>query len=227
MNQNRISLLIKLSAATGGLLLIAGASAQQSPYYAGFGLGASLTDGDYAGQVLRAKPLVDPILFRAANASLDNGSKFGGRAYAGYQFTPQWALELGYSDFGNRRSSYDVFASTYNASTRGEFKASGVSLDVVGRLPVSQTVSINGRVGVMQTSLRYSDSDGFRAPSVRQSRLHLGVGAAWQFAPKIAATLDYQRVNDVGRDFAWTTTDTKANGSLNFNLITAGLRFNF
>ena len=227
MSQKRVSLLVKLSAATCGMLLVAGAAAQQSPYYAGFGLGASITDGDYAGQVLRAKPLVDPILFRAANASLDNGAKFGGRAYAGYQFTPQLAVELGYSDFGNRQSRYDVFASTYNSYIRGEFKASGVSLDLVGRIPVSQTVSLNGRVGVMQTSLRYSDSDAFRAPSVRQSRLHLGVGAAWQFAPKIAATLDYQRVNDVGRDFAWTTTDTKANGSFNFNLVTAGLRFNF
>ncbi len=140
---------------------------------------------------------------------------------------PQLAAELGYTDFGSRRSSYEVFGSTANYFVRGDFKASGVSLDLVGRLPVAKDLSLNARVGVMETSLKYSDSDGFSAPNTRQARLHLGVGAAWQFAPNMAATLDYQRVNGVGKTFAWTATDTKANGRLNYNLISAGLRFDF
>ena len=223
--------LTKRFALVSGLLLASVASVasaqHKSPFYAGFGVGGSLTDGDYSNQVLNAKPLVDPLFFKVNSASINNGARFGGHLYAGYQFTPQLAVELGYTDFGSRRSKYEVFASTYNANVTGEFKTSGVSLDLVGQLPVSPTISVNGRLGVMQTSLRYRDSDGFNAPSTRQSRLHVGVGAAWQFAPNMAATLDYQRVNDVGRDFAWTTTDTKANGSLNYNLVTAGLRFNF
>lgn len=220
--------LLRTSVVAAGLLLTATAFAQQkSPFYAGFGVGAAMTDGDYSGQVFSATPPVDPLLFRVNSASLNNGSRFGGRIYAGYPFTPQLAAELGYTDFGSRRSSYEVFGSTANYFVRGDFKASGVSLDLVGRLPVAKDLSLNARVGVMETSLKYSDSDGFSAPNTRQARLHLGVGAAWQFAPNMAATLDYQRVNGVGKTFAWTATDTKANGRLNYNLISAGLRFDF
>jgi OOP family OmpA-OmpF porin len=172
--------LLRTSVVAAGLLLTATAFAQQkSPFYAGFGVGAAMTDGDYSGQVFSATPPVDP---------LNNGSRFGGRIYAGYQFTPQLAAELGYTDFGSRRSSYEVFGSTANYFVRGDFKASGVSLDLVGRLPVAKDLSLNARVGVMETSLKYSDSDGFSAPNTRQARLHLGVdgdGHQSEWAPEL------------------------------------------
>ena len=60
--------------------------------------------------------------------------------------------------------------------------------------------------------------------NTRQARLHLG-GRSLAVRPNMGRNADYQRVNGVGKTFAWTATDTKANGRLNYNLISAGLRF--
>jgi hypothetical protein len=186
--------LLRTSVVAASLLLTATAFAQQkSPFYAGFGVGAAMTDGDYSGQVfLRLRPW---IRFCSALTALRSTMV----PALGARFTPA---------INSRRNSppnlatptsaaavpvYEVFGSTANYFVRGDFKASGVSLDLVGRLPVAKDLSLNARVGVMETSLKYSDSDGFSAPNTRQARLHLGVGAAWRFAPNMAATLDYQR----------------------------------
>lgn len=40
----------------------------------------------------------------------------------------------------------------------GRNKLDGITLDVVGTLPINSLFSVNGRAGVMATNLRYNES---------------------------------------------------------------------
>ena len=219
------------------------AQSSQSPFYVGGSLGAGFTDGNYSSQVQSAGQPSSGYTFNSAKRA--SGSEFAGRIYAGYRINPMFALELGYTDFG----SHDV-AYTLNKTAQfvppnspyvvnGRNKLDGITLDVVGTLPINSLLSVNGRAGVMSTNLRYSENISnpvgtggvfntelttFSAPKERQTRFHWGVGTSYQLNPKLALTLDYQRVQGVGNTFAWTDS---GNGKLNYNLISAGARFSF
>lgn len=238
----------RLWRSTAFVVGIAGASlgfaqTAQSPFYVGGALGASMTDGNYAAQAQAAGLPRSGYTFNSAQRG--SGNDFAGRLYAGYRLTPMFAVELGYSNFG----SHDV---AYRLNKTGQFlpanslyvvngrnKLDGITLDVVGTLPINSALSVNGRVGVMATNLHYNESisnpvtnngvagfesSTFSAPKERQARFHWGVGTSYQLNPKLALTLDYQRVQGVGNTFAWTDS---GNGKLNYSLISAGARFSF
>lgn len=219
------------------------AQSSQSPFYVGGALGASMTDGNYSSQVQAAGAPRSGYTFNSAQRG--GGSEFAGRLYAGYRVNPMIALELGYSNFG----SHDV---SYRLNKNGQFlpanspyvvnghnKLDGITLDVVGTLPINSLFSVNARAGVMATNLRYNESisnpvaingtpgielSTFGAPKEHQTRFHWGVGTSYQLNPKLALTLDYQRVQGVGNTFAWTDS---GNGKLNYSLLSAGARFSF
>lgn len=219
------------------------AQSAQSPFYVGGALGASMTDGNYSAQVQSAGSPRSGYTFNSAQRN--GGSEFAGRLYAGYRINPVLAFELGYSNFG----SHDV---TYRLNKNGQFipanspyivngrnKLDGITLDAVATLPINSLFSVNGRAGVMATNLRYNESRSnpaanngvfgtelttFSAPKEHQTRFHWGVGTSYQLNPKLALTLDYQRVQGVGKTFAWTDS---GNGKLNYSLVAAGARFSF
>lgn len=215
----------------------------QSPFYVGGSLGVSSTDGNYASQVQAAGAPAVGYTFNSAQRS--GGSEFAGRIYAGYRLTPMFAVEMGYSDFGSHDVRYQLnkngqlIPANSPYVVNGRNKLDGLTLDVVGTLPINSQFSVNGRVGVMATNLRYNETvsnpvlnsgvivtelTAFGAPKERKTRFHWGVGGSYQLNPKLALTLDYQRVQGVGNSFAWTDS---GNGKLNYNLISAGARFSF
>jgi len=65
----------------------------------------------------------------------------GGKLYGGYAFNPHIALELGYADLGKF------------SSPAGSVKGKGVFLDGVGTIPITQSLSALGRVGVFNGKL--------------------------------------------------------------------------
>ena len=222
---------------------LAFAQPAQSPFYVGGALGASSTDGNYSSQVQSVGSPRSGYTFNSAERS--GGSEFGGRIYAGYRLNPMFAVELGYSNFGshdvtyrlNRNAQFLPANSPYVVNGRN--KVDGITLDVVGTLPINSLFSVNARAGVMSTNLRYNENisnpvaingtpgielSTFSAPKERQTRFHWGVDTSYQLNPKLALTLDYQRVQGVGNTFAWTDS---GNGKLNYNLISAGARFSF
>jgi opacity protein-like surface antigen len=222
---------------------LAFAQPAQSPFYVGGALGASSTDGNYSSQVQSAGSPRSGYTFNSAERR--SGSEFAGRIYAGYRLNPMFAIELGYSNFGshdvayrlNRNAQFLPANSPYIVNGRN--KLNGISLDVVGTLPINSLFSVNARAGVIATNLRYNENisnpvaingtpgielSTFSAPKEHQTRFHWGVGTSYQLNPKLALTLDYQRVQGVGNTFAWTDS---GNGKLNYNLISAGARFSF
>jgi len=232
--------------ATGAALLFsASAMAQQanSPFYVGGALGASMTDGNYASQVQNASGLTPGYTFHSASRRNDN--EFAGRLYAGWRFTPNLAVEAGYTNFGTHDVRYrlnkstDLVPANSPYVVNGHNKLDGFTLDLVGTLPVSQAFSVNGRVGMMATNLKYNEDianpvviggtysvsqETYSAPRLRKTAFHWGVGGAYQLNRNVALTADYQRVQGVGNSFAWTDNN---NGKLNYGVLMGGVRYSF
>jgi OOP family OmpA-OmpF porin len=104
-----------------------------------------------------------------------DSSKVGGKLYAGYDFTPNFALELGYVDLGD--FSY----------SGGSVKANGVFLDAVGTFPITPQWAALARVGAFQGKL---DSN---AGSDRGSSWKAGAGVQYNLSANTALRGEYER----------------------------------
>lgn len=122
--------------------------------------------------------------------SLGNGigvwdSDEGNTAYSahiGSYFNDNMGMELGYTDFGkiNRAG--------------GSTRARGISLSLVGKLPLSPSFNLLGKIGTT-----YSDTDtsanpasGVATGSENGFGLSYGVGAEYAFTPQWSALLQYE-----------------------------------
>ncbi len=104
-----------------------------------------------------------------------DSSKVGGKLYAGYEFTPNLALELGYTEFG--RFKY----------TGSSIKANGLWVDAVGKLPFTEKFSGLARVGVFNGQLKAGGADD------RGTSWKAGVGAQYDLTPNVAIRGEYER----------------------------------
>jgi outer membrane autotransporter protein len=144
---------------------------------------------------------------------------------------------LGYANFGKQDIVYQFEKTTglippqRFVTSRGQFKLDGATLDAVGTLPITSSLSANARVGIFTGTLRYREEQDFLNQGVTVftknddfTKLHWGVGASYRFNPKLELTLDYTQAQGVGKSFAWTA---ETNGRLNYGLFAAGLRYSF
>jgi OmpA-like transmembrane domain len=238
MNLKNTVICAMCSSVALGLLPANSAYAQSvGPFYIGGAVGASLAVGNYKGQVQGAGAPGNGLAF--TNASRDSGSEFGGRIYAGYRFNSMFGAELGYSKLGSHDVKYTLTTPQPGTpfTAIGTHKVDGTTLDFVATSAFNDQISINGRIGVMYTNLRYSEirpeiingtvrssTTTFSAPTERQLRPHIGIGAAYAINKQVALTIDWQYVLRVGNAFAWNDT---GNGRLSYNLATVGARFSF
>lgn len=123
------------------------------------------------------------------------------RVFGGYQFNRNIGLEAGFFDLGK----FGLNATTVPAgSLIGEIKNQGAHLDLVGTLPVTERLSVLGRIGAHYAKTR----GNFRGtgavtplnpiPSSRETNVKLGVGL--QFAVNSAflvrGEIERYQVND-------------------------------
>lgn len=135
----------------------ASAASSTSPYYLGGSLGTSTWRGPVNG--------VD---------GSDGGSSY--KVYGGWQFTPNYALELSSVRLGHQRD-----AAGNQASARG------YSLDGVGLLPLGNNFSLLGRVGLADMkTLTSTGSDHGLA-------LKVGAGVQYQLNPSTALRAEWER----------------------------------
>ena len=105
--------------------------------------------------------------------------------YGGSMFNSNFGAELAYIDMGNIDRG------------GGSTEARGINLSLVGRVPLSQTFSVFGKVGTTYGSTKISsragggvtagDEDGFG--------LSLGAGISFDFTPNWSAVLQWDRHN--------------------------------
>ncbi|NVI82896.1 OmpA family protein [Janthinobacterium sp. BJB401] len=195
-----------LSVMTGALLAAQSAQAQDntfinpdwanSAWYIGAGVGQSRANID--------EPRLRASL--AANGETVTGfSKdqrdTGYKLFVGRQLNQYFAVEAGYFDLGK----FDFKSTTSgNGVLNGQAGFRGVNLDLLGQLPLSQRLSLLGRVGMHYTKTN-TEFSGNRLlgstnthASERKLNAKLGLGLEYKFSEALAlrGEVERYRLND-------------------------------
>ncbi|WP_431095989.1 outer membrane beta-barrel protein [Polaromonas aquatica] len=127
--------------------------------------------------------------------------------YGGSYFNNNFGLELGYTDFGkvNRGG--------------GDTKAEGINLSLVGRLPLSNSFNLLGKLGTTygRTRVSAAPASGLATGSESDWGVSYGIGAEWAFTPALSAVLQWDEHN---LKFVGTGNDRVSTTSI-------GLRYRF
>ena len=125
----------------------------------------------------------------------------GYKLFAGRQLNQYFAVEAGYFDLGK----FDFKSSTSgNGVLNGEAGFRGVNLDLLGQLPLSQRLSLLGRVGMHYTKTN-TEFSGNRLlgstnthASERKLNAKLGLGLEYKFSEALAlrGEVERYRLND-------------------------------
>jgi opacity protein-like surface antigen len=127
--------------------------------------------------------------------------------YGGSYFNNNFGLELGYTDFGKISRG------------GGQTEAEGINLSLVGRLPLSNSFNLLGKLGTTYGRTRVSalPASGLASGTESDWGLSYGIGAEWAFTPALSAVLQWDEHN---MKFVGTGKDRVSTTSL-------GLRYRF
>lgn len=131
------------------------------------------------------------------------------KLFGGYQFTKNVGIEAGFADLG-----------TISISGAGETLKSNPKMFFVaatGSIPVSEVVSLTGKVGFARTSTTMTVV-GEGEEKVKHTSPLLGVGVSFAVTPTIAIVAEYEHFfNIISEDGI----------KLKANALSAGVRFSF
>jgi hypothetical protein len=148
---------------------------------------------------------------------------------AGYFFTPYVALDAAFLHLGEVRyksvAVLGVDGTASTATTSMEVTSRGPALSLVGRLPLTDWLEADLRIGdYIGKSVFYNRIDLLGQSSIvtsskTTSSLLAAVGGAYTFLGHWSVRLDYLRVNKTG--------DSATSGKYSVNLASAGVSFTF
>lgn len=167
-----------------------------TPFYAGLQVGTSRSNLDCTGATDCKKN--------------DTGIK----VYGGYKFTPEWAAELSYTDFGKIRGT--------DSGITAEWKTSSVGLGVAYHATFTPEWSGLARFGVASNEAKVSASSGglSGSDSQRKTKPYLGLGVGYALTKQATLTGNWD----------WTESEVSGGGEtakLKHNLFSVGVAFSF
>ncbi len=173
------------------------AQAQESGYFYG-GLGAGQTRAKIDEARISAGLLGSGLTTSGfARDEKDTGYK----VFGGYQLSRNFALELGVFDLGK----YSFSATTVPAGgLNGQLKVQGFNLDLVGTMPLTERLSLIGRIGATAARTRdqFSGSGAVAvlnpSPHQRATNYKFGGGLQYEFSPAflVRGEAERYRIND-------------------------------
>lgn len=158
----------------------------QSPWYIGAGAGV--------GNLNRSPGELTGL----NNATLDdNDTAYTVRG--GWRFSPFFALEVGYYDFG--RYHFDGTAIANRVPIDGSVRAQSVGVSLVGILPINN-FDLYGRVGYAHSKLNFNASGELtnRTVNDRQDEATYGAGVRWTFTPHWALFAEWAKNDKIRVD---------------------------
>ena len=179
------ALILVSALAASGLALPAAAQ-----WYAGGGLGVA--NGSLGGS--------SGALALAARDSRSTSFKLLG----GYQFTPNWGLEMQFADLG--RFGYSACSGAVCGSGNAALRQS--SMAAVGSLPLSNNYYLMAKLGATRNQVHGGDfcAGAVCAGGVGGSRSDLisGIGLGYNFSPRVSLRLEYENFGKLvaGNGFA-------------------------
>ena len=191
------------------------ALAEEPGWYGGASLGrssASIDDARITANLLAAGLATNSISHRDTS----NGYKI----FGGYQLNQNFAVEAGFVDLGK----FGFTASTTPPGTlNGDIRLRGLSVDMVGTLPVTEKFSVLGRVGLANFNARdtFAGTGAVNVinpnPSKRDTNVKFGLGLGYSFTPSLGIRLEAER---------YRVNDAVGNKG-NINLVSVGLVYRF
>jgi len=168
---------ILIAAAVAGAFVAAPASAQ---WYVGGGVGSAQAKlGAYS-----------PAAGVSANGNSSRDTSW--KIYGGYQFTPNWGVELQYTDLGR----YNYTVSAAGSSGNGTYKADQWGIAGTGTLPLANNFSLFGKLGFSANHVSASSVTvaGVTAQpsSGNKTDLLAGVGVNYSFTKNWAVRFEYE-----------------------------------
>ena len=128
-------------------------------------------------------------------------SDTGGKVYGGYQFSPNFGLELGHAKLGSF------------GSAAGDVKGSGTFLDAVGTVPLGGNFSLLGRVGAFNGKLE----DSFAGDTAKGTNVKFGAGVQYDFSSNLGLRGEWERYR----------FDAIDGGKANTDMYSVGLNYKF
>ena len=193
-------------------------AADTSGWYGDIGVGRSHSkiDGGAVDAVLGNQGLTSSS---SADANR-NAWKFD----VGYQFHPNFAIELGYVDLGKAQWSSNITAPNADA-LNGEIHTRGTTFDLVALAPLGDGFSVYGKAGVIRAAVDFSGgSNGgggtlLASGSNTSTRAAYGLGMGYDITPHIGTKLEWDRYEGLG--------GANVTGKGNFDLVTVALVYKF
>ncbi|HQX61250.1 MAG TPA: outer membrane beta-barrel protein [Burkholderiaceae bacterium] len=177
-----------LGAGSAALAQSTSTTSPSSPYYA--------AGNSYVGvNVGRSDFSLNSGTGLFASEQRDNSYNFA----AGTYFDRNFGVELGYTHFGNIQRG------------GGDTRAQGINLSAIGRLPLSTSFNLLGKLGTTYARTRVTSAPGSGISSGSENGfgLSLGLGAEYVFTPALSAVLQYE-LHDLkfagGRDHVANTS---------------------
>ena len=121
--------------------------------------------------------------------------KTGFKIFGGYSFNNNFAVELSYFDLGEVSGSFN---DPFFGNITFDVGVSGLNASVVGRLPVSETFSVFGKLGFASYDLdAHATVFGVGSGSDSQSETDMtyGVGAALSFGGQWEMRAEFEAIN--------------------------------
>lgn len=194
-----------------GLIATPQATAQ-SGWYIGGSVGKSNIDDDIAMGGLITSGTVE-------------GSSTGFKIFGGYQFNNYFALDLALVDLGKAKYSGTYFNVPV---TGGTIEIWGLNMSAVGILPVHESFSVFGKVGVFAWGAEARDTTGGLSFSSSESGadFSFGLGMSYNFTKNWSARFEWERFKVGGGEDAYTG-QPNATRSANVDLLSLGVAYRF
>lgn len=136
-----------------------------------------------------------------ANSSKTTGP--AGRVFGGYQFTQNFAVELGYSKFTNATSKLNISNSAFSYTAKSSISTSAV--DLVGKaiLPLQNCFDVYGKAGVAYLSATDTVTQTFSVPGFGSGSFK-DHDSAHHLYPTFGAGVDYNITKNLVADVSWS-----------------------
>ncbi len=150
-------------------------------------MGAAHAEGGYVG----AGVSTSDHNFKLGGASNVDGDgwKAAGKIFGGYEFTPVWGVEAGYTDLRSADGTYNIGTTPGSINTDG----SRTYLAAKATMPVNDQVSVYGKLGVGYSKLDVSTTVPGASWNDNKTEAYGGIGAQYNLNKQVALTLEYER----------------------------------
>jgi OOP family OmpA-OmpF porin len=220
------------------LALACGGAAAQTGLYVIGGLGqgkAKFDSSDFPGaagaeEFLEEEAGVAPGTFAGLVSRSDDTSDMTWNIGIGYRFHRNFAAEAGYAHLGDYNVRYSGNGAAAGLSDNSDYKVTALKLAAVGFLPVADRFSVLAKLGFARTTAENDFTivaGGTDSGTLKENknRVFWGIGAQYDFSPKMGVRIEYEDYGKVGASFSGNTGNEP--GEAKISTFNANLIFSF